>query len=195
MFLVVGLGNPGNRYTNTRHNVGFLAIEELAARVGASLNKNVFGAMVGEGSLKGKKVWLAEPQLFMNLSGQPVSSILGYYKIDKANLIVVHDELDLPFGQLRIKKGASPGGHNGIKDIHRLLGPEYIRVRVGVNRPPPGWQVADYVLSPWSAEESLQLSTVLKDAADAVESLVSVGLEASMNRFNAANAASTRQKA
>ncbi len=185
MHLVVGLGNPGARYARTRHNVGFLAVERAASRAGATVEKKLFGALVGDGSLADTKVMFALPQQFMNLSGQPVASILGFYKIPQKDMIVVHDDMDLPFGRLRVRVGGGHGGHNGIRDIHRLVGTEFVRVRVGVGRPPEQMDPADWVLSGWSATESAALDSLLDSAADAVESVVRVGVTQTMNTFNA----------
>lgn len=189
MHLVVGLGNPGARYARTRHNVGFLAVERAASRAGATVEKKLFGALVGDGSLADTKVMFALPQQFMNLSGQPVASILGFYKIPKNELIVVHDDMDLPFGRLRVRVGGGHGGHNGIRDIHRLVGTEFVRVRVGVGRPPEQMDPADWVLAPWSSSKSAALDPLLDTAADAVESVVRVGVSQTMNTFNAAPSA------
>ncbi len=189
MHLVVGLGNPGARYARTRHNVGFLVVERLAARAGAAVEKKLFGALVGDGALVGTKVMFAMPQQFMNVSGQPVASILGFYKIAKEDMIVVHDDMDLPFGRLRVRVGGGHGGHNGIRDIQRLVGPEFVRVRVGIGRPPEKMDPADYVLSGWTPTESKDLDSVLDTVADAVESVVRVGVTQTMNTFNAAPSA------
>jgi len=189
MHLVVGLGNPGARYSRTRHNVGFLVVERLAARVGASVEKKLFGALAGDGSLAGTKVMFAMPQQFMNVSGQPVASLLGFYKIQKDALVVVQDDMDIPFGRLRVRAGGGHGGHNGIRDIQRAVGPDFVRVRVGVGRPPEKMDPADYVLSAWTPAESKELDSVLDTAADAVESVVRVGVTQTMNTFNAAPSA------
>ncbi len=189
MHLVVGLGNPGARYARTRHNVGFLVVERLAARAGAPVEKKLYGALVGDGVLAATKVMFAMPQQFMNLSGQPVASILGFYKVARENLVVVHDDMDLPFGRLRVRVGGGHGGHNGIRDIQRLVGAEFVRVRVGVGRPPEKMDPADYVLAPWAPTESRDLDSVLDTASDAVESVVRVGVTQTMNTFNAAPSA------
>lgn len=184
MHLVVGLGNPGGRYARTRHNVGFLVAERVAARTGASIERKLFGALVGEGSVGGQKVVFAEPQQFMNLSGQAVASLVGFYKLPAEQVVVVHDEMDLPFTRLRVRPGGGHGGHNGIRDVQRALGNGFTRVRVGVGRPPAGWDPADYVLATWSAEEQAELDSVVDTAADAVECVVRDGVQAAMNRFN-----------
>lgn len=188
MHLVVGLGNPGARYARTRHNVGFLAIERAASRASAVVEKKLYGALVGDGALGDNKVLFAMPQQFMNLSGQPVASILGFYKIPPSDMIVVHDDMDIPFGRLRVRVGGGHGGHNGIRDLHRLVGTEFTRVRVGVGRPPEQMDPADWVLAPWSAAESAALDPLLDTAAAAVESVVRVGVTKTMNLFNTAPA-------
>jgi PTH1 family peptidyl-tRNA hydrolase len=189
MHLVVGLGNPGARYARTRHNVGFLVVERLASRAGVPVEKKLFGALVADGSLAGTKVMFAMPQQFMNVSGQAVSSILGFYKIPKESTIVVHDDMDIPFGRLRVRVGGGHGGHNGIRDIQRLVGPEFVRVRVGVGRPPEKMDPADYVLAAWTPAESRDLDSFVDTAADAVESVVRNGPTQTMNVFNAAPSA------
>jgi PTH1 family peptidyl-tRNA hydrolase len=185
MHLVVGLGNPGTRYTRTRHNVGFLVVERLAARVGVYVEKKLYGALVGDGSVAGTKVMFAMPQQFMNLSGQPVASVMGFYKIPKTELVVIHDDMDLPFGRLRVRVGGGHGGHNGIRDIQQKVGADFVRVRVGVGRPPEQMDPADWVLSPWSPTESAALDPILDTAADAVESVVRDGVTKTMNVYNA----------
>lgn len=181
---MVGLGNPGARYARTRHNVGFLVAERLASRAGASVERKLFGALVGEGAVAGRKVTFALPQQFMNLSGQAVASLVGFYKVPASDVVVVHDDMDLPFGRLRVRPGGGHGGHNGIRDIQRVLGNDFPRVRVGVGRPPEGWDPADYVLATWSATEAAQLDTVVDEAASAAAAVVTDGVQAAMNRFN-----------
>lgn len=183
---MVGLGNPGSRYTRTRHNVGFLVAERVAGRAGATVERKLFGALVGEATIAAHKAVLSMPQQFMNLSGQPTASLLGFYKIPAADMIVVHDDMDLPFGRLRVRVGGGHGGHNGVRDIQRAAGQDFVRVRVGVGRPPENWDPADYVLSTWSSAEAPHLDAVVDYAAEAVESVVRDGLTPTMNRFNAA---------
>lgn len=185
MHLVVGLGNPGAKYAKTRHNVGFRVVERLAERSGTTVEKKLFGALVGDATLGGKRALLAMPQQYMNLSGQPVVSLQGYYKVPLANVVVIHDDMDLPVGRLRVRVGGGAAGHNGVKDITRACGPDTVRVRLGVGRPPPEWDVADYVLSPFTPAEEAEVLSLLETAADAVESVVKDGVEATMNRFNA----------
>ncbi len=184
MHLVVGLGNPGPRYAATRHNVGFRVVERLAARNGGKVERKLFGALVGDAVLGGKKAALAMPQQYMNVSGQPTASLLGFYKVPASEMVVVHDDLDLPLGRLRVRVGGGHGGHNGIRDIQRVCGSEFVRVRMGVGRPPPEWDTADYVLSTFTAAESSAVEAMVEHAADAVESVVREGVAATMNRFN-----------
>lgn len=189
MHLVVGLGNPGGRYAKTRHNVGFLVAERVASRAGAAIERKLFGALVGEGAVGGQRVLLAEPQQFMNLSGQAVASLVGFYKLTAEQVVVVHDEMDLPFGRLRVRPGGGHGGHNGVRDVQRVLGNGFTRVRAGVGRPPAGWDPADWVLAGWSPEEQAELEPFVDTAADAVEAVVRDGVAAAMNRFNPAEPA------
>jgi PTH1 family peptidyl-tRNA hydrolase len=189
MYLVVGLGNPGTRYAGTRHNVGFLVADRLARRAGQTVDRKQFGALVADVSLRGHRTIVAKPQQFMNLSGQPVASILGYYKVPPTGLAVVHDDMDLPFGRLRLRVGGGHGGHNGVRDIQQHVKADFLRVKLGVGRPPPEWSdPADYVLSNWSPAEASDLDGVLDQAADAVEAFLADGAERAMNRFNAAPA-------
>ncbi len=183
--IVVGLGNPGRRYTDTRHNAGFLVIDELARRWGIDCSKKQLGSEVGGGLVRDTKAILVKPQQFMNRSGHPTRSLMGFYKSAVADVVVIHDEVDLPFGTVRVKRGGGAGGHNGLRDLDRHLGDRNtIRVRVGVSRPPEGWDTADYVLGKWNAAERADLDTVLGRAADAVELVLSDGLSAAMNKFN-----------
>jgi len=183
--MIVGLGNPGRRYTETRHNAGFLVIDELARRWGIDCSKKQLGAQVGGGLVRDTKVLLVKPQQFMNRSGHPTRSLMGFYKAPLETVVVIHDEVDLPFGTVRVKRGGGAGGHNGLRDLDRHLGDRnYVRVRVGVSRPPEGWDTADYVLGKWNATEARDLDTVLGRAADAAELVLSDGLTAAMNQFN-----------
>jgi peptidyl-tRNA hydrolase, PTH1 family len=185
MYLIVGLGNPGNRYQSTRHNAGFLVVDRLAARWGCSVDKKQLGALVGKARIGNQSVVFAKPQSFMNRSGHPVASLLGYYKVAPAKLIVIHDELDLDLGRVKLKLGGGHGGHNGIRDIKAQLGKrDFSRVRFGISRAPSGWDTADYVLGKWAANEKSLVEETLDYAADAVEGIVGEGLPAAMNRFN-----------
>jgi len=184
VWIVLGLGNPGQRYEGTRHNVGFLVVDRLAARWGMNASRAQLGAQVDSGQIRSERVVLAKPQSFMNRSGQPAASLLGWYKADNEHAIVVHDDVDLPFGTVRVKSGGGHGGHNGLRDLHRAIGRDYLRVRVGVSRPPEGWDTAAYVLGRWTKAELQKLDEVVDLGADAAEELISSGVVAAMNVFN-----------
>lgn len=185
MHLVVGLGNPGKRYERTRHNVGFLVADRLAVRCGTAFDGKQFKADVAKAQVAGKSAVLAKPQTFMNLSGDAVASLAGYYKTPPEEMVVVYDEVDLPFGTIRVKSGGGAGGHNGIKDVLRVTrGGDFVRVRFGISRPPEGWDTADYVLSTWTTTEAEQLDDLVDRAADAVETVIREGHVSAMNQFN-----------
>ncbi|MED5373460.1 MAG: aminoacyl-tRNA hydrolase [Myxococcota bacterium] len=185
MKFIAGLGNPGRKYAGTRHNVGFLVVERLAERWGIDCSKLQHGALVGSGSIRHEKAVLIQPQTFMNRSGHPTRSVVGFYKAGVEDLLVVHDELDLPFGTVRVKQGGGHGGHNGLRDLHKHFGGgNYVRIRVGIGRPPEGWDTADYVLGKWAPGEKDDLPSVVDLAADAVESILAEGAGAAANRFN-----------
>ncbi len=193
MVLLIGLGNPGARYAGTRHNVGFRVVERLAQRAGVSITTKAFGAFVAEAQVANQKVLLVQPQQFMNVSGQSVSSLLGFYKLERSALVVAHDDMDLPFGKLRLREGGGHGGHNGIRDIQRLCGGnDFPRLRLGVGRPPEGWDPADYVLGSFAAAESALLDGVLNRAADAAEAVLRDGMSRAMNQFNLAEGAASQ---
>lgn len=189
VWLVVGLGNPGPAYAGNRHNVGHLVVDLLAARSGGRFKAHRRGrAEVYEGRLRGpggERVVLAKPRSYMNESGGPVSALLDFFKLDLDRLVVVHDDLDLPYGTLRLKRGGGDGGHNGLKSIRRSLGSgDYYRVRFGIGRPPGRMDPAVYVLRDFSAEERKDLDWHVDRAADAVESLLTEGLERTQNAFH-----------
>lgn len=178
-WLVVGLGNPGAKYETTRHNVGQMALDVLAARIGGSFSAHKAGARVLEGRVMpgGPKYILAKPNSFMNLSGGPVSGLAKFYGVPAERIIVLHDELDIPAHTLKLKKGGGHGGHNGLRDIAKALAtPEFLRVRIGVGRPPGRQDPADYVLSPFASDERADLGVTLELAADATERIVDAGL-------------------
>jgi PTH1 family peptidyl-tRNA hydrolase len=184
-FLIVGLGNPGPRYAATRHNAGFLVADELASRIGGSFKAHKGRADIVEGRLAGQLAVLAKPKSYMNESGGPIVAISRFYKIDIARIVLVHDELDLPFGSLRLKRGGGEGGHNGLKSTTVAFGSrEYLRVRFGIGRPPGRQDPADYVLREFAAAERKDLAFHVDRAADAVELLLAEGLVAAQNAFN-----------
>jgi peptidyl-tRNA hydrolase, PTH1 family len=183
-WLVVGLGNPGPEYAGNRHNVGFMVADLLAGRAGGRFKGHRSRCQVVEGRLSGQRVVLAKPMSFMNLSGGPVTALRDFYKVDVDRLVVVHDELDIPFGTLRLKRGGGDNGHNGLKSITKSLGPEYHRVRFGVGRPPGRMEVAAYVLRDFSAAERKELDYLVDRAADAVEALLVQGLDRAQSAYN-----------
>ncbi len=185
MWFVVGLGNPGERYAGTRHNAGFDVVDRLASRWGVTVVKPQLGALVGSGPLHGQKTLFAKPQSYMNRSGLPTRSLVSFYGGDIDDVIVIHDDVDLPFGTVRVKKGGGHGGHNGLRDLHSHLGSgDYHRVRLGVGRAPDQRDTAAWVLGHFDASERAELDGHVERAADAVESLVQHGSTATMNTFN-----------
>lgn len=185
-YLVVGLGNPGSHYAATRHNVGFLVVELLAERLGGRFKAHKGRADLVEGRLAGVPVVLAKPRSFMNESGGPVVSVARFYKVPVEQIVVVHDDLDLPFGTLRLKRGGGDGGHNGLRSATAALGSkDYLRVRFGIGRPPGRQDPAEFVLREFSGAERKDLAFHLDRAADAVEALVGQGLETAQNDYHA----------
>lgn len=185
-WLVAGLGNPGPDYAATRHNCGFLAADVLADRAGARFARDRSRGLTATGRISGLPVTLAKPQTFMNLSGGPVAAVRSFYKIPAERIVVVHDELDLPFGVLRLKLGGGDNGHNGLRSVTASLGTRsYLRVRMGIGRPPGRMDPADFVLRSFSAAERKVLPDLLERAADAVEALLADGLAAAQNQFHA----------
>lgn len=187
MFLVVGLGNPGPDYAFNRHNVGQMVVDVLASRLGAKFSKHKTNASVAETRLGIglDKLILAKPLSYMNTSGGPVANLAKFYGIEPGNIIVIHDELDIPAEEVRIKFGGGHAGHNGLRDIISALGTnEYIRIRVGIGRPPGSMETADFVLKNFSSTEKKELPTTLEIAADAVEAIIKDGLTAAQQRFH-----------
>jgi PTH1 family peptidyl-tRNA hydrolase len=183
--VVAGLGNPGPEYSATRHNVGFMVAELFAARNGFALKKKGHQAIYGIGRCAGQELLVLLPQTFMNRSGASVASVTRSQQLKPADLIVVHDDIDLPFGSLRIKVGGGHGGHNGLRDIRSVLGSgDFVRLRIGVGRPPAGGDVARYVLREFSPTEKKQLDDLLLMAVQALEMLLEHGLQPAMNAFN-----------
>jgi PTH1 family peptidyl-tRNA hydrolase len=182
---VVGLGNPGPGYAGNRHNVGFLVADLLGTRMGGRFKSHKARAEVVEGRLAGERVVLAKPRTYMNDSGGPVASLTDFYKVPVDRLVVVHDELDLPFAGLRLKLGGGDNGHNGLKSIRVALGSgEFNRVRLGIGRPPGRMDAAAFVLRDFGAAERKELDLFVDQAADAVEALVTDGLEKAQNTYN-----------
>ncbi|MDD2335973.1 MAG: aminoacyl-tRNA hydrolase [Geobacteraceae bacterium] len=182
--LIVGLGNPGSRYQWTRHNAGFMVLDRLSHQAGIPFVKKGTSCFSGEGFWHGHRLILLKPQTFMNLSGRSVTEVARFYKISCEEIIVVHDDLDIPFGRVRLKKGGGHGGHNGLRSIFSDFGSgDFIRLRIGIGRPVRG-DVVDYVLHPFSANEMQDLASVLDGAVDTLESLFSDGLEKTMSLYN-----------
>lgn len=191
-WLVVGLGNPGPRYAANRHNVGAMVVAELASRARVSLREHRSRAAVGEtrlgtraGGLPGPRVVLARPLTYMNVSGGPVAGLVRYFSVPLEQVVLVHDELDIEFGSVRLKRGGGEGGHNGLRSVSQSLGTrDYLRVRLGIGRPPGRQDPADYVLSDFPARDRTEVELLVGEGADAVEELVTSGLEATQQQFH-----------
>ena len=185
MWFVVGLGNPGSKYDKTRHNIGFMVVERLAERAGFKLDTKKFNARFGSGLIAGQKAVVAKPQTFMNCSGDSVQPMAAFYKLASTRVVVVHDELDLAFGCVRIKQSGGHAGHNGLRSISaRLGGGDYPRVRVGIGRPPHGDNVTAHVLGAFNSVERANLDAVIERTCEAVETLLCEGVVAAMNSVN-----------
>ena len=185
MWLFAGLGNPGRQYAGNRHNAGFLVIDEILRRVGAVAPRARMGADLSEAAMAGTKVVFCKPMEFMNVSGQAISRAAGFWKIPPQQILVVHDDMDLDFGRMKLVEGGGTGGHNGLRSIVAELGTEsFCRLRFGIGRPPPAWEGADFVLADFSAEERKSLPNLIEEAADASQTIVKGGMVAAMNRFN-----------
>ena len=195
MYVVVGLGNPGAQYADTRHNVGHMVVDVLAGRIGGTLSAHrasgthAMSARIGVApGNPGEQVILGVSDSYMNTSGGPVKALMGYFSVPPENLIVIHDDLDLPFGTLKLKRGGGEGGHNGLKSITQALGTQqYVRMRCGIGRPPGRQDPADYVLKPFSSAERSELGIIVAEAADAVEDVLLRGLEAAQLRLHSAH--------
>lgn len=184
-FLVVGLGNPGAKYSGTRHNIGFDAMSALASELGTSLDTKRFSARIGKGRAAGGVVWMCMPQTYMNRSGDSVGPMAGFHRIPKDRVLVLHDDIDLPLGRVTIKRGGGHGGHNGLRDISKALGGgEYPRVRIGVGRPEGPMETADWVLARFTPNEREQATQAADRAVEAVLDILTSGLDAAMNTFN-----------
>jgi PTH1 family peptidyl-tRNA hydrolase len=185
MILIVGLGNPGSQYEKTRHNIGFRVIDKLSELHNIPLNQKKHKAILGSGYIEGQKVILAQPQTYMNNSGESVREIADFFKIDPEDVLVVFDDISLAVGQLRLRKKGSAGGHNGIKSIiSHLNSQDFPRVKVGVGEKPAGWDLADHVLAPFPKNEAEQVENAIKDAAAAVKMILTDSMESAMNVYN-----------
>lgn len=184
--IIAGLGNPGERYLFTRHNLGFMVADRLAMLHHLSFRREKFGALLAEGSIAGIPVILLKPQTFMNLSGKAVGPLVRFFKVDASDLVVVHDDLDLPFGTIRIKEGGGDGGHRGLQSVIEGLGTDrFVRLRFGIGRPAARDPVESYVLEPFGKDETDRLPVLLEKACMALEEILAAGPQSAMNRFNA----------
>jgi len=187
-YLIIGLGNPGKRYESTRHNIGFMALDRLAAQFEIALKQKSFNALWGKGTIAGSNVLLAQPQTFMNLSGTAVRQLQSFFKMDISNLIVIHDDLDLPFGAVKLKAGGGTAGHKGLASIESNLGTsEFIRVRLGIGKPVDKSRIEGYVLEPFRKGEQVVLPEVLQWAADAGAEIVLNGLQKAISKYQTKN--------
>ena len=188
VYLVIGLGNPGKRYESTRHNIGFMVVEKLAERWKIELKHKSFNALWGKGAMDKKQVLLAKPQTFMNLSGTAARRLQSFFKTDISNLIVIHDDLDLPFGSVRLKAGGGTAGHKGLASIESNLGTSgFIRVRLGIGKPVDKSRIEGYVLEPFRKEEQVVLPEVIERAADASAEVVLNGLQKAISKYQTKN--------
>ncbi|MDZ4770320.1 MAG: aminoacyl-tRNA hydrolase [Chloroflexota bacterium] len=187
LFLIVGLGNPGARYDNTRHNIGWMALDRLAKRHGLALSKIEHKAQTASGTIGGVKAILAKPMTFMNLSGDSVVPLANFYKITPDRIVILHDDLDIPFGTLRIRKTGSSGGQRGVRHIIERLGTQEIpRMRMGIGRPPGRIDPSDFVMMPFKGDDAITALEVMDRTCDAVELWLKAGMDAAMNRYNPA---------
>lgn len=185
MYLIAGLGNPGKQYTSTRHNIGFSAIDCISQKHNIDVSKTKYKGIIGEGTIAGEKVILLKPQTFMNLSGESVREAATFHKIPPENVIIIHDDISLPAGTLRIREKGSAGGHNGLKSIiAHLNSQDFPRMKIGVGAPQPDKDLADYVLGRFSKEEEKILSEVLDRVCDAVSEYIKNGAKSAMSRYN-----------
>ena len=184
-WLIAGLGNPGPEYAGNRHNLGFLVADLLAARAGARFKRDRSRAQLATGTLAGTPVILAKPMTYMNASGRPVAALRTFYKLPGDRIVVIHDELDIPFGAIRLKLGGGDNGHNGLRSVTAALGSrDYYRIRIGIGRPPGRMDPADFVLHNFAAAERAEVPEIVTRAADAAEVLIERGLAAAQNEFH-----------
>jgi PTH1 family peptidyl-tRNA hydrolase len=185
MYLIVGLGNPGKKYTGTRHNVGYMVLDLLSRKWGIEIDKQRFDGLVGIGRTGSEQVLLLKPETFMNRSGQAVRAAMDFYKLEPKDLVVIYDDMALPVGQLRIRQQGSAGGHNGLTDVLSHAGTEQVgRIRVGIGNPPPMIDAVDHVLGQFRTDERANVDEAIRFAADAVDVILSEGWPKAMERFN-----------
>ena len=185
MYVILGIGNPGKQYDNTRHNIGFISLDYLAASLGISINKIKHKALVGEGFLGGEKILLVKPQTFVNLSGESAGEILNFYKVPTENLIVICDDVNLDEGRVRIRPKGSDGGHNGLKSIiYHLHSDAFPRIRLGVGKKPAEYDLADWVLGKFSDEQVKVMAKAVDEVPSMVEEIMKRGVGSAMNRYN-----------
>ena len=185
MYIIAGLGNPGSRYEFTRHNVGFLAIDELSKKLNIKVNRIKFKGLIGEGLINNEKIILIKPETYMNRSGESIRDIMNFYKVPIENLIVLVDDIDIPFGSLKIKSKGSSGTHNGLKSIiYQLQDDNFKRVKIGVGAQDKGEDLADYVLKGFTEKEYEEISGTIKDASSAIVEIILNGIEKAMTKYN-----------
>ena len=186
MKIFAGLGNPGSEYSTTKHNVGFMLADKLFLELGAENWREKFNALVAETFFDGEKIFLVKPQTFMNLSGEAVGAITDFYKVPTENLIVAHDDMDLPVGKIRLRPKGSGGGHHGVESIIQHLGGEknFARVRIGIGRPPQNWSVNNHVLSPFNSDDAEKIFAAIDELVPAVKCIFQNGIDYAMNKFN-----------
>jgi len=195
MYLIVGLGNPGNRYQATRHNIGFMVLEKLAAKLELDLSQKSFNALWGKGKIGSENVILAMPQTFMNLSGNSVRQLHAFFKTDLSNLVVIHDDLDLSFGSVRLKTGGGNAGHKGLASIEENLGSsEFMRIRLGIGKPSDKSRIEGYVLESFGKEELSVLPEIIQWAADAATEIVSSGMQTAIGNYQTKNISNILKK-
>lgn len=181
----VGLGNPGSQYAKTRHNIGFMAIDRFADKYGVNKFQSKCKGLLAEGTVQGEKVYLLKPQTFMNLSGESVRAFLDFYKADLTDVIILYDDLDTPYGSIRLRYQGSAGGHNGIKSIIQHTGTQtFDRIRIGISRPQPGFDIANYVLAAFTKDEFGRMEAILDSVTDAMEFALRHPFEKTMAKFN-----------
>lgn len=185
MKVIAGLGNPGREYAQTKHNVGFLMVDALAAHLGVTEWREKYDALIARARIGSEAVLLVKPQTYMNESGRAIAPLMNFYKLAADDLIVAHDDMDIPAGSIRIRKKGSSGGHNGIKSILAHLGDEHFaRIRIGIGRPLPGWTVVNHVLAPFPPEDAAKVSEAIRYLVPAIECIVTEDVDKAMNRYN-----------